>query len=155
MKPSECQHYVRFSHAERYLQLVSEGLRGPWERLARRALGNRDLPLALSLIHPGTVPDRAGFQRGSRGFTMQKPKVDQRCESVRFWGVDCQLHVDALHADHDWPWSLGGPTHQGNLTWLCSYHNLCKGSDIHCWPWERPDFPAWLEGALSPSTGLR
>lgn len=141
----------RFGQAERYLSKIGERTtRASWVRQARSAMKpNADPVLGLALIHPfqteQVFPNPTDL-RGERLFSGVAPLFSQTCEAVRFWGYDCG-DGETLQADHDWPYSLGGPTAVGNLTWLCRVHNQSKGGDIHCWPWESTT-PAWVGAHL-------
>jgi hypothetical protein len=137
----------RFRQAERYLSRIGEVTTArAWTRQARSFIGGGTDPVVgLALIHPfqteqvfSEVPDL----RGPRIFGGLDPLTAQECEAERLWGYACPSKDD-LQADHEWPYSLGGPTSVDNLTWLCRLHNQSKGCDIHCWPWER-DVPDWL-----------
>lgn len=99
---------TRFAIAEEYLALAI-GLPGrSWTRMASRALKAQDLPLALALLHPDNLGLREISYRESRIFSGQFQLPGQHCEAARFWGVTC-VETHQLQADHDWPWSLGGP----------------------------------------------
>lgn len=139
---------LRFEIAERYLAYCAEGQPTNWNRLARKALRHHDVPLAMSLIHPDNLPLQQFAHRDPRAFSTTIDPHNAVCEAHKFWGVACG-ETENLHADHDWPYSLGGPTNPANLTWLCRVHNLCKGADIHCWPWElMKDPPNWVSDIL-------
>ena len=113
-----------------------------------------DPVIGLALIHPFQIEqvfrDPTDL-RGERQFSGVAPLFSQTCEAARFWGYDCR-DCENLQADHDWPYSLGGPTASDNLTWLCRTHNQSKGGDIHCWPWELPT-PGWVRVHLMELLG--
>lgn len=138
----------RFDLAETFLDNLVAPPKESYHLLARRALRDGDLPLGFCLLHPELLGHPITYQRRPRQFSSLIHRDFVACQAERFWGVPCMRRED-LHADHDWPHSMGGPTLPGNLTWLCSVHNQCKGSDIHCWPWEMGVFPDWAFGELS------
>lgn len=144
----------RFAEAERYLSLTNDVRQEQWRRLAKTALAKKDLAVALALVRPeiltSSVSDPPDYQ-GPRHFTKPTPSSVQTCESEIYWGIPCSLAA-GLHADHSWPYALGGPTDPENLTWLCGMHNLAKGSDIHCWPWETTSLPSWVASVLRTCT---
>ena len=69
------------------------------------------------------------------------------CQSELLWGYGCPLRESAIHQDHLFPYSLGGPTDGGNRVALCRYHNMVKTCDIHYFPWEETDVRCdpWLD----------
>jgi len=68
------------------------------------------------------------------------------CEAVIVWGYQCPNISENLEQDHLFPYSLGGITSDHNRIWLCRYHNMLKGNDVHCYPWEEAaNRAAWVD----------
>ncbi len=60
----------------------------------------------------------------------------ENCSSKELWGYDCPWLSEPLELDHDFPYSMGGPTDSAcNKRVLCSWHNRLKGNDIHVYNW--------------------
>jgi len=74
--------------------------------------------------------------QGSRTFKT-KP-ITGKCESHRLWGYECPFDSPILVYDHDFPYSLGGPTNDAyNKRVLCKWHNMFKNNDIHNFDWTK------------------
>lgn len=143
---------TRFEAAERYLELVDDGLYGSWHEAVQQALDCRSLVSALSLVHPQHWRDWKTDEEvlGPRRFKVSALPRIRHCAAIEYWGVECTLARRSgvtIHADHAWPYSLGGRTHVGNIRWLCQRHNAAKSSDVHLYPWEGP-WPDWLGDEL-------
>ena len=143
---------ARIATAERYLELIDSPLHGDWIDLRSYALASRDLPTALALVHPDHWSEHAQARAilGPREFRAQTLRGTRFCSSADYWGAPCRRrdNPDAVVvADHAWPYSLGGPTVQDNIRWLCRRHNAAKSSDIHLYPWDGL-WPTWLDALL-------
>jgi hypothetical protein len=73
---------------------------------------------------------------------IQGPRIFKRfpelkkCESNGIWGYCCPLESKNIVYDHDFPYSLGGPTNYAyNRRILCKWHNMVKSNDIHNFDW--------------------
>ena len=54
------------------------------------------------------------------------------------WGYECPFPKSEKVLDHEFPYSLGGPTNNAfNKRILCKWHNMIKANDIHNYPWEK------------------
>lgn len=72
---------------------------------------------------------------------------DAKCDGIKIWGYECPLDSQAIHIDHVFPYSLGGPTILENALFLCATHNIAKSADIHLIPWEEGF--SWMPGLLA------
>lgn len=69
--------------------------------------------------------------------TFQQRPFENKCESKTLWGYDCPIDSSVIVYDHDFPYSLGGPTNEAyNQRLLCRWHNMVKSNDIHNYDWE-------------------
>jgi hypothetical protein len=106
---------------------------------------NNNEILGLALLHPGHYKELElpiGLSAEKLLREIQGPRIfdfrlaGDQCASQLLWGYECPLHDVPIQQDHLFPFSLGGPTVGANRVPLCRYHNMVKGSDIHCFPWE-------------------
>jgi hypothetical protein len=138
----------RFASGHRYLQLLRRPNRFPWrQNYNRYCSGELSLEEAMVLAHPEWLPPyiQPTTILGDPTFTAV---AGGSCQSQRLWGYECDVpRSGALHGDHLFPRSLGGPTAALNRLTLCSVHNWLKGADVHLYPWEAGE-PAWLRPVL-------
>lgn len=143
----------RTNSTVRYLEALDKSLHMGW--LESYKLQKKSRFVQLALLHPLHFQelDLPGHQtvkkiqeaiQGPRSFPT--PLGGHSCDSSLLWGYECGLNAE-IQQDHLFPYSLGGPTLQTNRIFLCSYHNMVKSSDIHCYPWESIDqwTRPWLE----------
>jgi len=140
---------VRYTAALKYLQALEKSLKKGW-RLSYQ--GERDTVYSkVALLHPYHLKDIdlpehltiESIQHSVQGARKFGPKVgNSTCQSSMLWGYECKLGGD-IQQDHLFPYSLGGPSLGTNRIYLCHYHNMVKGSDIHCFPWESTEM--WIE----------
>jgi len=68
--------------------------------------------------------------QGPRNF--EKTSLNSECQSKEIWGYDCPFKHEPKVLDHNFPYSMGGPTHPAyNKRILCRWHNMIKSNDIH------------------------
>ena len=149
----------RIGAAENYLRIIDEPLPGYWSDLFEEVLIRRDLQLSMALIHPRHWEELAEGKSilGERVFKVSTLRGTQSCHAHDYWGVSCSTRAKSdsiIHADHAWPYSLGGPTNVENMRWLCRRHNAAKSSDVHLYPWELP-MPDWVPKQLIRIKKLR
>jgi len=113
----------------------------------------RQLPLALSLIHP-EFWDGHDFEI-TRGFQPLAFKNSLRwrekdvplCCWWKLLGESRECATEQpVEADHIWPKSLGGLRANGNCQPVCRLHNKMKGNSIFSFDWSR--WPSWLRALL-------
>lgn len=80
--------------------------------------------------------------RGRRNFESDAGSLE--CQSNIVWGYVCDLEQYQIVNDHQFPYSLGGPTLASNKIYLCKLHNALKAADIHFFKWECEE-PIWLD----------
>lgn len=143
---------ARVEAARRYFAFLEKTRDMTWaalhEMYRRREL---EPPEAMALVHPRYYEElgrAAESVRGPRGFEKFGAITGRRCEAERIWGYLCpSLGTEPLCADHQFPYSLGGPTVAQNIRYLCQAHNRMKSTDIHFYPWEA-GAPQWLPDAV-------
>ena len=102
--------------------------------------------MKMSLLHPYHLQSKElnGIEfreiqekiQGRRAF-LTNPITD-KCSSFEIWGYECPFTHETLVLDHDFPYSLGGPTDNAyNKRILCRWHNMIKGNDIHTYNWKK------------------
>lgn len=141
--------------ARRYLAALSLPPGLQWKSRTENAVAeHHGAPETYALLHPQYFRDDAALRvrlQGRRSFGARDLDTlrGYGCLSVRVWGYQCDLAIGhPLHADHVFPYSLGGSTASSNLLPLCSYHNQVKAHDIHLYPhWLNP--PEWVWTGLS------
>ncbi len=132
-----------------YLRCLDSSLRIGWLNTFNRPV--KSIHDRFSLLHPWhlseidlpphhSVDSIQKVIQGDRNF--RGKLASKACTSKYLWGYDCEFNSD-IQKDHLFPYSLGGPTVNGNMLGLCRYHNMVKSSDVHCYPWE--DFGVWAE----------
>ncbi len=97
-------------------------------------------PKHLNLILPELLKNeidkiqiRIQGKRNFSSFTNGKA-----CSANEIWGYDCPFSNETLVMDHDFPYSMGGPTDNAyNKKILCRWHNMIKGNDIHTFNWQK------------------
>ena len=83
--------------------------------------------------------------QGPSSFAPKRSAVVE-CQAVVVWGYQCPVTGENMEQDHLFPHSLGGITCDRNQIWLCRYHNMLKGNDVHCYPWEESArWASWLD----------
>ncbi len=91
-------------------------------------------PERLVLIHPRWYnPNTKITNCGVRGRRRRDLKLtgQEPCDSIKNWDYECPFDKPKIMCDHIFPWSLGGPSLPNNTAYLCQFHNLLKGPDIH------------------------
>lgn len=108
--------------------------------------GMASLIRKMSLINPESfknenIARRKGTEeiqkliQGPRAF--KRHEIHHGCQAVEIWGYNCPFKSNDLVFDHDFPYSLGGPTSNAfNKKVLCRWHNMVKSNDIHNFDWE-------------------
>lgn len=140
----------RIEHGEEYLLALEELLDSEWNEIfAAHSEGKLRLPQSMVLLHPSFYKERereTGIAaiRGTRRFTRDAGPGHTNCMADQIWLSSCPLEKPgALHSDHLFPYSLGGPTLAANQLFLCPVHNRSKTNDVHLFPWEKGE-PSWL-----------
>lgn len=114
--------------------------------------GALEFPATYALLYPKFY-ETSGLQQltisGQRNFARITTRKNERCMSHLLWGYECP-HLDSgeIHADHLFPYGLGGITDARNQIYLCRTHNLTKGHDIHIYPWENGQ-QGWVSEAIN------
>lgn len=117
-----------------------------WTTYSTTAAAESDLTLALALLSPEVAPVEPSVWksiRGSRAFPYAPYPVGDHCWSHLVWGYSCP-RKDGLQLDHQWPYSLGGPSSVENGIWLCRMHNRAKSDDVHLYVWPTDTWPSWV-----------
>lgn len=140
---------TRIERGEEYLLALEEFQSWKWsEILAKYRKRKLTLPQAMVLVHPAFYEDRDAKVRqliqGPRSFSTSAGQHVADCMADQIWLSACPLeNSEAVHSDHLFPYSLGGPTLAENQLFLCPVHNRSKANDIHLFPWEQSE-PKWL-----------
>lgn len=152
MEPEQIKVY--FHHIKQLrnsLRAGTESLNRTWFEIlpAGQSTGwNPDhLPAMLSLIHPDYCLDNNGQKISHESYRRKKFNHDptDRCEINKLVeGVKCpyQSEFHKSHADHLWPYSLGGLTETGNKLSLCGVCNRAKSNSPFLFPGDI--IPRWL-----------
>jgi hypothetical protein len=143
----------RIACTQEYLQCLADfyGQRRQWEDDYRR-IDEESLAVRFVLLHPfhydedNTDKKRCEI-RGGRRFPFKPQVAEGGCAAKLLWGYSCPLEGTNLQVDHEFPYSLGGPTDPRNRLILCDMHNRLKSSDLHVYPWEKGE-PKWLRDIL-------
>jgi len=109
------------------------------------------LPILLALVHPDEYFDQRG-EDFSKSFETPHGKskfpntliLDEDCQlnELRF-GLTCPYaYSSGVQMDHYWPHSLGGPTSNDNMVYLCRKCNQQKSSSPFYYNFEA--VPTWL-----------
>jgi hypothetical protein len=140
---------ARLAEAERYLEACERFAAKAWEELHKAyKAGTLSLPEKIALIHPRHYEEQEAIGglavRGAKTFLVDRHRHDLSCEATKVWMQPCRLsQYEVVHADHFFPYSLGGPTVPENRISLCPLHNQLKTNDVHFFPWELGE-PCWL-----------
>lgn len=139
----------RIERGERYLLALERLQKCKWSEILGEYSERRlVMPEAMVLVHP-TFYEHLGANarksiQGRRTFPDTAGQRAADCMADQIWLSACPLeNLEVVHADHVFPYSLGGPTVAANQLFLCPVHNRAKAGDIHLFPWER-DEPTWL-----------
>jgi hypothetical protein len=125
-----------------------------------------ELPKLLLLVHPYYYFNSSGKKidehlmpkhRRGGGFSQDIGLYDP-CQIGKLIDVDCPFNEDSrsrgkCHADHHWPFVLGGANSLTNRILLCSYHNAVKTSGIYFFDWKK--YPEWLDERLNQMFNLK
>ena len=108
-------------------------------------------PELLALVHPNEYFDGRGedisnyfeTSHSKKGFG-KKTILDERCQiGDLIDGIKCPyVKENGVQMDHLWPHSLGGPTHNSNMIYLCKTCNQQKSSSPLYFSFET--CPSWL-----------
>lgn len=122
------------------------------------------LPQIITLIHPDFLIDGDGNNIGylinhDRSNFNDSVSDSDLCQIASIDNeLECQFNEyrnirQKCHADHYWPFSLGGPTILENRVLLCRFHNLAKSNSIvnHFWG----EYPSWLNNYLNRIFNLK
>jgi hypothetical protein len=145
----------RVLFTERYLKELERSFSAHWTDAHKALQPSGDWVAKLAFIHPEHYRDIAFsgadcLVRGVRGFAKEAAMSAKRCGSDVIWDYRCPIEPDGstMSADHLFPHGFGGPTLASNKIYLCARHNAMKGSDLHCFPWEK-GAPTWLDETLN------
>ena len=135
-------------YSKRYLQFLimtfNEGWIASYNQIESQLNIEDSILLKISLLHPYhfNLNELNGVEltklqekiQGRRSFL--NTNSGAKCSSNEIWGYDCPFSHEILVLDHDFPYSLGGPTDNAyNKRILCRWHNMIKGNDIHTYNW--------------------
>lgn len=147
---------TRVESAVKYLKALENSLQAGWLKLFK--MEGKTIFELLAMLHPLhfkelDLPQYLNIEtiqrslQGPRAFT--STLGGNSCQSAMIWGYNCELSGE-IQQDHLFPYSLGGPTLAVNRIFLCTYHNMVKTSDIHCYPWESTDIlvQPWLDSQI-------
>ena len=125
-----------------------------------------DLPLIMPLIHQDFLFDSEnkcirkiiGYTKTSHFSSNITMNDNCKIHQIDRYGDSCIFNDypdirKKCHADHFWPYSLGGPSKQENRLLLCEYHNGSKSNSILDVFWER--YPIWLNSYLEEIYNLK
>jgi len=145
----------RIDCGQNYAIALAEYLGGDWLNGYRKfAMGGMVIWEKFALIHPlhagerGDPSCRKKAWDSVQGLSTFVPKrtTNARCQADVVWGYPCPITGENMEQDHLFPHSLGGVTKEHNRIWLCRYHNMLKGNDVHCYPWEEEAiWASWLD----------
>jgi hypothetical protein len=140
---------ARINSAYEYLSYLQELETGnvSWkDGLNQYEAGSLSFAKAMTLINPRFCPAISTNVQGVRRFLEEPGFSSMKCQSDILWGYDCPIGSRALHADHLFPYTLGGPTIGANKIYLCSDHNSMKSCDLHFYSWESK--AEWLDAQI-------
>jgi len=139
----------RIGRSREYFEYLPSALTTNWHELyALYQRGQLPLPHVMTLLHPDNYRHNIKNILGDRAFPLEAGMQSQRCGALDVWGYVCPIVQDRrLAADHEFPYSLGGPTVSTNKRFLCPLHNQMKSNDVHFFPWEKPE-PEWVSDTL-------
>jgi len=142
---------ARLVEARDYVYQLASARSTSWQRLKdEHDQGTLEFPRTLVMVHPvwyQHLEDDTSPASVRGGRTFKLGDHSGRCQSDELWGYPCPFQGAALHVDHLFPYSLGGPTEPDNAAWLCEWHNMTKGSDFHLLALGRATAP-WFERVL-------
>lgn len=132
----------RIACAEQYFNALIEYTVYDWQELYQRYVdGEINFPKTYALLWPERYVELGINQEsicGGRTFLQMHTRELEACQSNVIWGYECtNANGTKPHADHLFPYGLGGITDSRNQIYLCDRHNFAKGSDFHLYPWER------------------
>jgi hypothetical protein len=139
----------RLQEARDFLRILHQTFEMEWRELFPLASSHENWFFRMAAIHPKHYQDYIQITgencpiRGQRRMTVDGGVIGEGCRCDVLWGYCCDFGRSALHADHLFPYSFGGPSNGQNKVFLCEFHNRAKGSDIHLFPWENGE-PGWL-----------
>lgn len=139
-------------YAKKYLSYLVDSFDKGWKLSYEEHSKNSNIDeLVLSklvLLHPTHFRlffpafskediDKLQFKiQGKRSFPIVSSR--KKCCAIEIWGYDCPFTNEILVRDHDFPYSMGGPTDNAyNKKVLCRWHNMIKGNDIHTFNWQK------------------
>ena len=139
--------------AAQYVKLLSESIYIGWVNFEKKyesiSFDNETLIISkLVLLHPIHFEELSNQQQsklsieskiiniqGNRSFS--RSEIIVNCQSKQIWGYECPFINEPKVLDHDFPYSLGGPTREHNKRILCRWHNMIKANDIHNYNWQK------------------
>jgi len=142
----------RIELSRQYFEYLPFALSSNWHNLyALYQEGELTLPQKMTLLHPDHYRQNTNNVKqvlGDRTFPIEAGMQSQKCSSLFVWGYVCPITEHrGLAADHEFPYSLGGPTISSNKRFLCPLHNQMKSNDVHFFSWEQPE-PEWVLDTL-------
>lgn len=142
----------RIERSREYFEYLPMALSADWNELyALYQCGQLPLPQTMTLLHPGHYKHNVKDIKtvlGDRTFQLEAGMQSQKCGALAVWGYVCPIvQHQSLAADHEFPYSLGGPTVSSNKRFLCPLHNQMKSNDVHFYPWEKLE-PEWVSATL-------
>ncbi len=141
----------RIEISKKYVNHLSVSFIVGWEKCRKSLETEKDtyelILKKLALLHPehyylilktetSRINSKIELIQGNRSF----PQIDdtEKCQSEELWGYICPFTIENKVQDHEFPYSLGGPTNKAfNRRILCRWHNMIKANDIHNYPWEK------------------
>jgi hypothetical protein len=144
---------LRINEGEQYLLALEKLENTRWvDGYASYKKGELSLAEKFALIHPRYYEEDENLcgmsVRGSMTFDLDVSRHQLSCDAVKVWMQPCRLsRNEAVHGDHFFPRSLGGPTVAENRISLCSLHNKLKTNDVHLYSWELGE-PSWLPDVI-------
>lgn len=132
----------RHRYAGEYFIALTEFSSLDWPDLySDYVCGKIAFPKTYALLSPSRYLELGVNQEaicGKRSFYLAPERTVEVCQASVIWGYECRNNGrGTVHADHLFPFSRGGITDPRNQIFLCGQHNSAKGSDFHCYPWER------------------
>lgn len=123
---------------------------------------SKHVPTLLALVHPDEYLDQRGvyfgddFEAQHSKKSFNKKKYDsERCEINRLIPNVICPHVQnkSVQMDHYWPHSLGGPTSNSNMLYLCKTCNQQKSSSPYLYDFSY--VPGWLRNRIKIMHNLK
>ncbi len=136
--------YLNLLHVELpKIENSAEQLDDFWCRNYNSDIGKMTLAMGLFLIHPvfhkrldGT-PIALKFRHSSTFSERHKDAIMTGYCKINFLVNDAVCLGTDTVSDHNWPWSLGGPTRGENHLELCGACNRSKSNSILLFDWEQ------------------